>query len=412
MLNDLFMWKEQASFIKRAGDPDLTLFTKNAAVIAEICLRLDGLPLALELAAARLTLLSPQALLARLNQRLQVLTGGKRDMPVRQQTLRNTVEWSYNLLDPAEQRLFRRLSVFVGGCTLEGIEAVCAISGQVSNLTDAVLDGVASLIDKSLVLQSVREAGVSRLVMLETLREYAQEALSASGERADIQQAHALYYLQCAEKAAPGLLAAQGQEWLPWLEQEHENLQAAVHWLLVRNEAELAVRLCAALAIFWRLQGYWSQGRILLEQALAVQGKVAVPVRAAALYGLGCLLQLQWDHGQAESRCEESLALYRSLGDMQHIGNPLLLLGLMAWYQGAYARARLLFEESLMSLRTVRDGLNRVYGKENVVGQPFGAVTCEMPFFLQYGDPAGLSMPPCFESGASFPPLVWDRSHP
>jgi predicted ATPase len=199
-------------FIQRAQaiQTDFQLTTDNAATIAEICIRLDGLPLAIELAAARTKLLPPQALLARLSQRLTVLTGGARDVPVRQQTLRNTITWSYNLLDAAEQQLFRGLSVFVGGCTLESAEAVCGALGNASaGEALAVLDGVASLIDKSLVQQTTQEGEQSRLLMLETIREYGLEVLALSGEVEAIGEAHATYYLALAEQVEPQLSGPQ-----------------------------------------------------------------------------------------------------------------------------------------------------------------------------------------------------------
>src|SRR6266699_3734280 len=224
-----------ALFIQRAQAtrPAFQLSHANARAVAEICLRLDGLPLAIELAAARIKLLPPQALLARLTPRLTLLSSGARDVPTRQQTLRNTIAWSYNLLDVQEQRLFRRLAVFVGGCRLEAVEAVCA-EGDDAALQ--VLEGVTSLIDKSLLKQTELEAEEPRLLMLETIREYGLEALEAHGEAAVTRRGHAAYYLALAEKAEPELGGPQQAVWLDRLEQEQENLRAALQWSLERGE--------------------------------------------------------------------------------------------------------------------------------------------------------------------------------
>src|SRR5205814_1553487 len=227
-----------ALFLQRAQavKPDFQLSNANARAIAEICVRLDGLPLGIELAAAVMNLLPPQALLARMDQRLAVLTGASRDVPARQQTLRNTIAWSYNLLDAAEQRLFRRLSVFVGGCTLQAIEAVCAALNDGDEAGQA-LDGVSSLVDKSLLQQTEQEGEEPRLVMLETIREYGRERLTVNGEMEATRQAHAAYYLALAVEAEPQLLGQQRVVWLERLDREHENLWAAWRCLLEQAEA-------------------------------------------------------------------------------------------------------------------------------------------------------------------------------
>jgi predicted ATPase len=245
----LSQYEAVALFIARAQaiKPDFQLSNTNARAVAEICARLDGLPLVIELSAARSKLLSPQALLARLGQRLTVLMRGAHDMPARQQTLRNTLAWSYQLLDEQEQRLFRRLSVFVGGCNLEAIEAVCKTLGDEAE----VFDAVASLIDKSLLQQTEQEDGESRLVMLETIREYGLEVLACSGEAQATCQAHAAYYLVLAERAEPELNGPQQPSWLEQLEREHDNLRAALSWLLeqgsVGQSSEFALRLGGVL---------------------------------------------------------------------------------------------------------------------------------------------------------------------
>ncbi len=225
--NMLSEYAAVALFLQRAqaAKPDFQMTRANARAIAAICVRLDGLPLAIELAAARVKLLPPHILLTRLEHRLQVLTRGAQDVPARQQTLRNMLAWSYDLLDAQEQRLFRRLSVFVGGCTLEAVEAMYTTLDE----TPAnVLDGVASLIDKSLLQQTEQGAEEPRLVMLETIREYGLETLEASGEREITRRAHAAYYLALAEEAEPQLLGSQQAVWLERLEQEHDNLGFAL----------------------------------------------------------------------------------------------------------------------------------------------------------------------------------------
>jgi predicted ATPase len=266
-----------ALFLQRVHSvqPDFQITTANARAIAAICTHLDGLPLALELAAARLKLLSPQALLARLEHRLQVLTWGPRDVHTRQQTLRNTLQWSYDLLDAQEQRLFRRLAVFVGGCTLEAVEAVYkALGDEVMH----VLDRVSSLFDKSLVQRkSTQRDEEPRLVMLETIREYGLECLTMSGELELTRRAHANYYLALAEEVDPKLEGPQQAVWLERLEREHVNLRAAMRWSLERGKdvqdtedrRELALRFGAVLWGFWIIHSHWSEGRTFLEQALA-----------------------------------------------------------------------------------------------------------------------------------------------
>src|SRR5712664_2094026 len=226
-----------ALFVQRAvaAKPDFELNRGNAPAVIEICARLDGLPLAIELAAARIKVLSPSSMLTRLASRLQLLTGGARDLPRRQQTLRAAMDWSYDLLNAAEQKLFRRLSVFVGGCTLEGVEAVCDTKGD---LDLDLLDGMASMVDKSLAQQVEQGKGESRFVMLETIREYALEKLQASGERASRNRANADYSLVLAEEEATGQSGAEGSEWLERFDLEHDNFRAGLDWLTETGDAE------------------------------------------------------------------------------------------------------------------------------------------------------------------------------
>ena len=349
-------------FIQRAQAirADFHLTTNNAATIAEICVQLDGLPLAIELAAARVKVLSLQALLTRLEHRLQLLTGGARDLPKRQQTLRNTIQWSYDLLSEQEQRLFRRLAVFVGGCTLEAVEAVCGALGTASaGQALSVLDGVASLIDKSLVQQTAQEGEQSRLVMLETLREYGLEMLASGGEAEATCEAYAAYYLAQAEQAEPELSGPQQITWFERLEREHDNLRAALSWFLEhdsdRQSTELVLRFGGALSQFWEIRGYVSEGRQWLERVLDKSRGVRSAIRAKALIGAGQIATLQDDFGQTEVLCREGLALYRELGDHRGSATALSSLGYAAMMRSNYPEARALLEEALALFREVGD---------------------------------------------------------
>ncbi len=353
-------------FLQRAQTARPTFQPTPAGIrtIAEICIRLDGLPLAIELAAARIKLLSPQALLARLERRLQVLTQSMRDAPVRQQTLRNTLAWSYDLLNAREQRLFRLLAVFVGGCTLEAVECLSTLLGHTPT---TVLDEVASLIDKSLLHLAEQGGEEPRLLMLATIREYGLETLVANGEMEPARQAHATYYLQLAEQAELEIEGPQQAVWLDRLEREHDNLRAASQWALeqgeIRQNMEMALRLGGALRHFWWGHGHWSEGRTFLERALApgvslADTRINPSVRAKALFATAHLAFVQSDYGRTEVLCEESLALYRELGDQRGIAYSLYWLGNLAWVKGTTTKARSLIEESLGLFRTVgeKDG--------------------------------------------------------
>jgi predicted ATPase len=347
-----------ALFISRAQavKPDFQMTATNAHAIAEICARLDGLPLAIELAAARIKLLPPQAFLARLTQRLGVLTSEALDVPERQQTLRNTIAWSYQLLDAQEQRLFRALSIFIGGCTLEAIEAICIMLGDE---VEPMLDAVASLIDKSLLQQVEQEGEEPRLVMLETIREYGLECLTATGEAEMIRRAHAAYYLQLAERAEPELVGPLQTVWLERLEREHDNLRATMQWWLepgqTGDSVELALRFGGALWRFWEGHGHWSEGRNFLEGALARSEGVVASVRFKAFHALGWVVFFQGDSDRVEVLAEEGLALSRELGDTRGIAASLRLLGLAFWDKGNFVRERVLYEEALRLSREVGD---------------------------------------------------------
>ena len=342
-----------ALFVERAQaiKPEFRLTTANARAIAEICVHLDGLPLAIELAAARVKLLSPQALLARMGQLLMLLTGGARDVPARQQTLRNTISWSYNLLSVEEQRVFRRLSVFVGGLTMQAAEAVCVGAGD-------VMDNIASLIDKSLLRSISQPAGANeepRLLMLDTIREYGKELLTSSGEATDAREAQADYFLLLVEEAVPALDGPLLTSWLDRLEQEHDNVRAALHWFLEAGQAVKALLLSSALERFWVVRGYRSEGLAFLEQALEGSAGVEPAVRAKALLAAARLSFMQSDYDRGQALAQESLALFRQLGDKRGIGLALNRLGVASWRHAEYATARVLMEEDLALYRELEN---------------------------------------------------------
>jgi predicted ATPase/class 3 adenylate cyclase len=355
-LEALLQYEAIVLFLQRtqAVAPEFRLTDMNAPVVVEIVRRLDGLPLAIELAAARMKLLSPEALLARLNQPLQVLTSGARDVAARQHTLRNTIAWSYNLLDAQEQELFRRLSDFVGGCTLEAIEVVNGVLGHATGL---ILDIVASLVDKSLLRRREQGKGEEpRLAMLETIREYGLELLGASGEMKAVRKAHAVYFMELSERADLER-ASDSPEWLDRLEQEHDNLRAAMHWSLEDMEGckEIALRLGGALRTFWYSRGYLSEGLDFLERALVGSDEVEEPMRAAALYAAARLYEVRGDYDRAEPFLVQSLALYRELGNPARIAYALHLQADIAWRRGILDMARSLAEESLAVFRELGD---------------------------------------------------------
>ena len=337
-------------FIERAGaaKAGFEITNENVPAIAEICVRLDGLPLAIELAAARIKLLPPKALLTRLANRLKILTGGAKDLPARQRTLRGAIEWSYDLLDEGEKTLFARLSAFSGGRTLEAVEAVCDAEG------DPPIDsfeGVSSLLDKSLLRQEEDLQDEPRFVMLETIHEFAREKLEESGEAEAIKRAHAEYFLAVAEEAEPELVGPDQVAWLDRLEAEHDNLQAALSWSLAGGEIELGLRLAGALWWFWNLRCHWREGRRWYEEGLQRAGKVPQLVRAKALLGAGVLMYKLGDHELSAERIESSLDLYRQAGGRQGAATCLGFLGTIALDLGDLERAEALLEESLTLAR-------------------------------------------------------------
>jgi tetratricopeptide (TPR) repeat protein len=345
-----------ALFVQRAQAyrPAFTVDTANAEAVASICRRLDGLPLALELASARLKLFSPQALLARLGDRLALLTGGPQDAPQRHQALRATLAWSYDLLPQAEQVLFRRLGAFAGGCTLEAAEAVCADPDGATSLGGvSILDGVTDLVDQHLLRAEEGPEGEPRFAMLETIHAYSREQLATSAEGEALARHHAAYFVDLAERAEPDLRGPEQQSWLGRLDREHDNLRAVLEWSEKAGEAA-GVQLAGALWRFWSMRGYLSEGRRWLEAAVGDDTAPAA-LRARALYGAGTLARVQGDIARAQAALEECLALRRALGDQSGIASALNNLGNVAQIQRDFTRARLLYEESLALQRALGD---------------------------------------------------------
>jgi non-specific serine/threonine protein kinase len=392
MCESIALFLQQA----RAVQPDFDLSAGNAADVARLCVELDGLPLAIELAAARIKLLPPRALLARLTQpprRLEILIDGARNAPSRQQTLQNTIAWSYDLLSAAEQTLFARLAVFRGGCSLEAADAVCG-----DGLPKDVFDRLASLVDKSLIQHKEAPGGELRFLLLETLHEYARERLAASGQEDALAQRHAEYFVALAERAEPELRQAQQGHWLRWLDTEHDNLRAVLTWSLDDNahggEGEstrrtLGVRLAGALCYFWHAGGYHAEGRAWAQQLLDHIEVVPPQYHAKLLITAG---HMAWTHDldaaqdylnralqvsrafgdtittawalifkghtmlremdAAMAAAEEGLALFRELEHLPGIAQAHSILGALAIFRGDDARARQAYEECLAVSQT------------------------------------------------------------
>ena len=344
-------------FLQRAAavKPDFELTEENAPIVAEICARLDGLPLAIELAAARVKLLSVSAMRSRLASRLQLLTGGARDLPARQQTLRQAIDWSYDLLTDSEQKLFRRLSVFFGGCTLEAVEAVCDTK---QDLGLDILDGMSSMVDKSLVRQIEQPDGEPRFVMLETIREYAFVKMQACGEEPLTRRAHAAYCLVLAEEGAAEDQGTNQTGWLDRFETEHDNFRAALDWLTETGNAEWGLRLGAALFRFWEMREHLGEGRDRLGKLLKLPGASAPSkARIRALFAAGVLTSEQGDFVSSDSLIRESLDIARQLGDVHSIAVALNALAVITRDRGDFPASRALSEESLAVWRDLHDSL-------------------------------------------------------
>ncbi|HEU0296593.1 MAG TPA: LuxR C-terminal-related transcriptional regulator [Anaerolineales bacterium] len=346
-----------ALFVQRAQaiQPDFQLIQGNAPAVSEICARLDGLPLAIELAAARIKLLPPQAMLVRLQgSSLGLLTSGAHDLPARQQTLRSAIQWSYDLLNADEQRTFRSLSVFVGGCTL-----TAALSTIESPASFNVLD---SLVNKSLLRQTETDSE-PRLTMLETIREFGLEELTSTHELEAARRAHATYYLSFTEDAEPNLTSADQKTWIQRLLREQDNLRAALHWAIEHQEGELAQRMAGALQAFWLTRGCWSEGRRWLEESLAMDSGAALApaVRAKTLYGAGVLTRFQGDFARARMLLEQSLTLYRPLADKTGVLMALVELSRITAFQDDQTAKVSFLSEAASLLETLPDTVMKAY---------------------------------------------------
>jgi predicted ATPase len=348
----------------RAAKVGFELTGENAEAVTEICRRLDGLPLAIELAAARVRLLPPRALLARLDSSLGLLTEGARDLPERQRTLRSTMAWSYGLLEEDEQMLFARLGVFVGGFDLQAAEAVCGPANDPSENPDRVPDVVealGSLVDQSLVWQEERN-GEPRFGLLETIREYALERLREKAGWREAHDRHAAYYLSLAEAAEPELKGPDQLEWLERLEIEQDNLRAAMSHFVEQDRIEQAVRLGWGLWLFWWFHGHVEEGGRWMEEILTKSGSLPPYPLARALSGAGLIAFARGDYARAEALLEQSLPLYREVGDKPGIAMALEVPGHMATLRGEYGRAREMVEESLALHRELGEDWNVAMG--------------------------------------------------
>jgi len=352
-IRELIAYPAVALFVQRAQAirSDFSVTAENARIVAEICTRLDGLPLALELAAARTRILSPQALLLRLQKRLELLTGGPRDMPARQQTLRNTIGWSYDLLDDEDKKLFRRLSVFAGSFSFEAAEEIC-VTGKAP--TEKTLDQLSRLVEKSLLL-SEAVGSEPRFRMLETIREFAFESLVSNVENEQVTQSFTDHFISLAERAQPKLRGPDQGVWLTRLEHDHDNLRAALRTSLEEDKTELSLRFCSALWFFWHIRGYLTEGRVWIERALAKSGTTVLDLRAKSLLGAGTLAAFQYDFPKARSLLRDSLAISRDLGDKEGMARALNMLGIVARNQGDFTEGKKLHEESLAKFRELGD---------------------------------------------------------
>jgi predicted ATPase len=344
-----------ALFVQRAGavDPAFTLKESNAPAVARICRRLDGLPLAIELAAARIKILPPAAMLSRLCHSLDLLTAGQLDLPRRHQTLRATIDWSHGLLNAAEQKLFRRLAVFAGGCTLESTEAVCNAR---RDLGPDVLDGISSMIDKNLLQRVEQESGEVRFRMLETIREYAFECLSGSGELEFTRRAYAAYSIVLAEEGAAETVEKERAKWLAVWDAEHDNLRDALDWLIETDNGEWALRLATALLAFWERREHLMEGRNRLEAVLKLDTAVPpTPQRARAAFYAAIFADQQGDFEASLRLFGQGLEIYRILRDRHGIAVHLSAIGNLLAQTDKTVEAQRYLEESLATCRELDD---------------------------------------------------------
>ena len=336
----------------RAVRPGFTLTEQNAPAVAEICRQLDGLPLAIELAAARSKLLAPQALLARLGNRLAVLTSGPADAPARLQTMRNAIAWSYDLLTAEDQDLLRRLAVFAGGFTIPAAEEVARNDAKPSQ---DILEGIGSLVDKSLLRQESDLTDEQRFTMLETIREFALEQLIAHGDERAVRDAHARFFLAIGAEAERDLTGANQTWWLTRIGVDHDNFRAALGWLRDSGQTNLALQLAASLWRFWNVRGYLTEGRDWLERTLAVADRTPSRELTRALSGAWMLAEAQGDYNRALDLHNEALAAARAIDDTWGVGQSLNNLGNIAHDQGEFDKATGYHEQALSIFRELGD---------------------------------------------------------
>jgi predicted ATPase/DNA-binding NarL/FixJ family response regulator len=359
-------------FVDRASavSPTFALDERNSAAVAELCRRLEGLPLAIELAAARVRVLPPNALLSQLHDRLRLLTGGAHDLPVRQRTMRDTIVWSHDLLNEAEQTLFRRLAAFVGGFAFKAAEAMIETM-PVPGLD--LLEGITSLVDDSLLRQTQGPGGEPRYGMLETVREYGLERLEASGEAEAVGSCHAAHYLALAERAEAELLGPRPEPWLARLAADHGNLVAALRWFERTGDNEASARLAGALREYWYAAGRWTEGRQWLDPAAARAEELPEAVAAKALVGSGFLAHYQGDGDRAVPLLEQGRALLERLGDKHGEAYARYMLGVAAEDRGDYPAATRLLGEALDRLQRLGDTTNAAYAEAHLGVVALGA---------------------------------------
>ncbi len=383
-------------FVERAQAvrEGFSLTPENTSAVASICRQLDGLPLAIELAAARIKLFPATVLAARLETRLPLLTGGGRDAPLRQRTMHDAIAWSYDLLSPEEQAAFRQLSVFVGGLTIDAAAAVVDIA---DHLGLGVFDAVASLVDMSLVRQQITVEGDdedgARFTMLETIREYGVERLLASGEEQTTRQRLADWCLALAEPGYAGLFGPEHRQWLARLDAEHETLRAVLAWALERGETEIAQRLTFALCRFWYLRGHVSEGRSWAERALAARPQTSPRTRAGALAGAAYLAWATGDLPRAADLIEEAVAFFRPLEETSTIAVGLYVAALVAEDQGDFDRARALLHEGLALFQAADE---RLYAADKPLYAAHIVNELGLVTYRQHGDLDGAE--PFFEA--------------
>ncbi|HMQ30363.1 MAG TPA: tetratricopeptide repeat protein [Chloroflexaceae bacterium] len=380
------LFAERAAAVR----PGFAITKENALAVAELCRRLDGLPLALELAAARSTLFAPEAILAQLGSRFALLVGGPRDLPDRQQTLRNTIAWSYDLLTESERKLFRRLSVFSGGI---GLDAVAAVGTAAGGLDLDSIEALGSLLDKSLLCLDAAAGAEPRFLMLETLREYGLAQLELAGEAAATRRAHAGSFLQLAEQAERHLWGGAQEHWLARLEREHDNLRAALAWLLAQDDAVApGLELAGCLWRFWDIRGHWTEGQRWLERALERRAPGDAPHRWLALHGAGNLALNLGENGRARAHYEESLAVTRELGLPRAVANSLLNLSVVTLRQGDLGEAIALQEQALAIHREQDNAIGVALALHNLAtmldeqGNYERAAVCAEESLAHYGE--------------------------